>query len=643
MTELLPSIEAIASQTLESARSGRRVYVEGPVGSGRNSLMSALAQLEPSSVVLELLQLAESDAPAVALLDVASQLGTADAWPTWKTGAEDELHALARRVGQQLADANRLLLIRMPDSWLAVENARATADALPTRARSMLGGLFQSAAATVLVADAALTPGRLGFHPNTRVQLRPHTTSLSALEHVQWGEYQSAFDGLRRAIPKTINASPLAWRLAVGASALGAPHDELQGHLASSVPLPRLTQALVGQLRVFDAVRRAVQRFLAIRRSVPSRDACTISQVPTEHAPLVLQCIGYGTTEIRVSTVLRNMLANRLGDAADPVHAELATHYANVDGAASPIGLPTGELRSWCEKVHHLAHAGDVGEQWDKLDLVSPNLYWDRARHLSVIRRDYRGAAQIYRRCVERFPQDDYAWHYLGFNLERAGTSVDQVRSAYAKAVELNPEHPWWNGRLVTLLISKGRPREAQDEWRATIGRVDPEGTQVSASPWLAMNLHLWVCRAWLRTGRLQRARAVLDLIPRRLTSRGPLRTLKQRTESKPPQWTKFLSHLETSSELSTSHATAVRRCWSILERKQPDLPLPFAGRTTEDAFQFTWSYDSVLLEVDVTEDGACYWFAKDRETGDAADGTLNCKDQIPSAFAHWLETVASA
>lgn len=49
------------------------------------------------------------------------------------------------------------------------------------------------------------------------------------------------------------------------------------------------------------------------------------------------------------------------------------------------------------------------------LELPARELYWDRARSLSVEHRDYLGAAELYRECLRRFDdRDAYAWHYLG-------------------------------------------------------------------------------------------------------------------------------------------------------------------------------------------------------------------------------------
>ncbi len=641
MTDLLPNTESVCERVLEAARPGARVYVEGPVGAGRNSLVSALTASSTNPVVIELLPMVESDSPAVALLDIASQLAPNEPWPTWSTGAEGELHEIARRVGESLASSNRLMVMRMPDSWSGAEGAESGSDAVPSRARSLLSGLFQSRVTAVLVADAAVTPARLGFHPTRRFQLPAHSTGLSALDDVAWGSYFKAFEQLRGALHRQ-TGSPLAWRLAVGARVLGADIRSLDSCMSSAVPLPKLTDLLVDGLRVNASLKTALLNFMAIRRPIARADAVELSQIDPEHAPLVLECVGYGTSETRVSTVLRSLLTKKLGSAIPAVHAGFAHHYTKADGAASPLGLGNVQLHAWCEKVHHLAHSGMTDESvWADLDLVSPSFYWDRARHLSLEIRDYAAAARVYQACVDRFPEDDYAWHYLGFNLERAYGFSAQSRRAFSQAVSLNPEHPWWNSRLVTNLIGSGCAKEAEIEWRNAVERVDPEGIQVRSSPWLAHHLHLWVSRAWLKAGRLARARAVLDLVPRMFTARPPLSTHKRLLEAGTLTWTRFLENVEERCGLSSRHAAEVRKFWRVLEQHTA-IPLPMADTTADRcAFQFAWSYSNVLLEIEVSESGDVYWYGKDRFNGESDDGSARADDPLSEKLKSWLTRIS--
>ena len=163
-------------------------------------------------------------------------------------------------------------------------------------------------------------------------------------------------------------------------------------------------------------------------------------------------------------------------------------------------------------------------------------------------------------------------------------------------------------------------------------------------SNWLANNLHLWVCRAWMKAGRPNQARTVLQLVPRSFIARGPLNVLKQRVMAGTLQsrWTGFLAALETQCHLPSSHAEAVRSWWSSLERIEPALPLPAAHPTAEGEFQFAWSYPSLLLEIDVSENGEVYWFGKDRDSGHSEDGTSSARE-VSEGLRLWLEKAANA
>jgi len=204
------------------------------------------------------------------------------------------------------------------------------------------------------------------------------------------------------------------------------------------------------------------------------------------------------------------------GPSADAaVHLALADYHQSLDGAAGPMAA-SRHIVHWLEKAHGLSLSGPLGAaRWQQLERPTRELYWDRARSDSYDHHQYLAAAELYQECIERFDRSDaYSWHYLGYNLDRAGVRRKEAERAFRKAVELRPEHPWYNGRLVTFLIGQARFRAAQDEWRSALERMDPDGEYVAESPWLAQEVHRHVVKAWLRFGEVRRAREVLDDIP---------------------------------------------------------------------------------------------------------------------------------
>lgn len=125
---------------------------------------------------------------------------------------------------------------------------------------------------------------------------------------------------------------------------------------------------------------------------------------------------------------------------------------------------------------------------------------------------------------------------------------------------------------------------------------------------------------------------------------RRPLNKLKARVEKGPERWRRYLADLEHRPGLGSTHADLVRSCWTKLAEAEADLPLPMADRTPDEtAFQFAWSYASVLLEVEVSEGGELYWYGNDRILGTSEDGSVTVPEPVPAALKGWLEKVANA
>jgi hypothetical protein len=76
----------------------------------------------------------------------------------------------------------------------------------------------------------------------------------------------------------------------------------------------------------------------------------------------------------------------------------------------------------------------------------------------------YPEAADVYRKIVQEFdPEDAYAWEYLGFNLALASgrgplpeERAVEIRNAYAKAFEHDPQNPLYHGRLLGFRAQLG-------------------------------------------------------------------------------------------------------------------------------------------------------------------------------------------
>jgi len=646
MPEFIPDVATVAERVLSAARRGDGAYVEGPVGSGRNALVEKL-RAEQDAVIVDLLPLEEADAPAVAFIEVCGHLPVEDR-PSRGTGAEAELRDAAVQLGARLRDGKRFLVLRVPDSWKSVERAADVENAVPSRAAALLHGLFAGGSGVVLVSDAAITAERLGFYPRVRILLPAHHVAADALRAFDWGAYHDFFEKVARSTKAPREASPLAWRLAVGATALGHDHDEVLVALRSRMAIPDLARLVCDRLRGDQAAVEVVARFLAVRRPMKADAVSSLTGAQPELLPLLTMCIGYGGDTVRVTPLVRSILRRVLGTSSrdlSSTHEALAGHYRAADGALSPVALDSQRTRAWCEKVHHLGHAGDAGAAaWAKQELPSPEFYWDRGRRLSITEHKYNAAADVYRACAVAFPQDDYAWHYHAWNLQRGRGAVREVERAYRRAVEIAPENPWWNARLVTFLAVSGQPQESRREWQSAVERVDPEGTQARSGPWLSQNFHLQVCREWIRSGRSTWAQEVVRLVPLPQRSRGPWKFFARRISEGDRRLVEYLSSLERRHDLTGTHAQYIHRCWAWMKASLgEELPLPMAEPTADgERFQFAWSYRSVLVEVEVLPTGGVQWFAKDRLT-DAAAGGESTIGQTDAELIAWLRKTVDA
>jgi len=264
MTDILrPDNRQYVDDVLAQIKSRQSVYVEGPTGSGRGTMLDALR--EAGGVVLELLALEESDASAVALLEMYSW-SSADL--QLSRGTDAEAYSAAFQALRALAGHEGAFLVaRLPASWKLLERQVDTDDAVPRRARAVFNALLHSELPIVLIADAAIRCSDLGFHPSLRITLPPHEVPLSALGSIEWEAYERSFAALSEAAPE-LRASPLTWRLAIGLVGLGARPAAVVSQLPrlSLLELARKVgrwiwsrwPALLDRLSLFQAIRRPV-------------------------------------------------------------------------------------------------------------------------------------------------------------------------------------------------------------------------------------------------------------------------------------------------------------------------------------------------------------------------------------------------
>lgn len=492
-----------------------KLAIRAAIGAGRHSIAKQLAQVM-DLVILELPAFDDMDAPLHGLVQLASQAGTLDT-ALAGTGSDFVRHVTV--AAQSLADQGRAVVVVMP-----VPRA-ATAGEAESVTRQRLEQLLTAVISVPTLRVAVLaTPGtRLRDRFTMTVEL---TAPQIAAPQIRASDLPGDFGAAARALAGWMASSgwvstPLEARLQVGLIALGERPDDV------GLKLEALARKLVHQLRRWRTVAAAVKRLLVVRRPIPISEIPAVSGVEPHWQPLLTECIGYGMDIVRVPEVTRQVLLDTLRASAavddderaalEEAHSALATWHESRDGVRSLRDLPRDQAIHWLEKVHHLALGGAAcATRWAEQEPAGREQLWERARYLSHELRHFHEAAQIYEDSIERFGEDPYSRHYLAYNLDRARGDREQIRRGYHFAAEADPENPWWQQRWIRFLIAHGTLVEARAAWQRAIRSIDPDGTRLRRSPWLALNFHFWIARRWLAVGRLEDARAVLSEVPER-------------------------------------------------------------------------------------------------------------------------------
>lgn len=358
--------------------------------------------------------------------------------------------------------------------------------------------------------------------------------------------FQEVFRLREASEPGTFLGDPEAWgSLAASAEHLAYTLDE--HHLRTFTPLQ--LRLLVAHVSVTSA--EEVSRWLPThrsRREIALRLLTTLAERPALHdlhtawkrlaqvrrpfseelltevvgrlSPrsdeLLRRCILYrgGDAYVLHETLRRDafkVMTQEEREAADGELELLAGHYTRVRRAEDDRRSGTGLLAAM-EGFYYAARAGsrdllaDGPFFVDQLDLLGKTLSYDL--------RDYGGAAEVFAQAVALDSNDDYAHHYLAYNLDRAGRDPDRVEQHYRRAIELNGRHPWWRARLVSYLIVRGRTTDARTEWDSAIDELSIADREESAS--FYETLHGWVAGGLLRRGQLDFAEEVLSDVPHR-------------------------------------------------------------------------------------------------------------------------------
>ncbi len=521
MAGLALGVDQTCERVMDALDERRCAWVVGDIGSGRSTLARTLVRTLDRAVWVDLLELDEADAIIGGLFGAVAHVDDEEARRSilkdWSS-MQEATRELAAKAGDELT-----VVATVPRTWSmeAAVHDEPWQNALAHRARAFLQGLTSARLRVVVITTRDTRPVELGRDGLETIPLARPKNTRALLRSVDWGDYEQAAQALDAALPEELEPSPIHLRLAVGAVALDATAPSIARDLERprGEALRAISDDIVDRLSLerHDELRRSIVRQLLARRPIPRGQVEALTGVPSGHRAFVTECLGYGDDDIRVSPDIRRRFGRLLARQSDEdaelhetTHRRLAEYYETLDGAANIASTFGAATTAWLEKTHHRAHLEPATED----DLPAREMYWARGRELSIHRKRPDAAAAVYEKCVAKFDDDAYAWHYLAVNLERAGKDRKRAEQAYRRAIELESSNPWWNSRLTTFLIGQGRPRAARTAWREALDCVDPDGERVAESAWLGEHFHRWACRAWLEVGSVSDAFEILQGIP---------------------------------------------------------------------------------------------------------------------------------
>jgi tetratricopeptide (TPR) repeat protein len=529
-TPALPEVEAAAeklARAVASAPAGPESLwqIAGVATAGKSSCLARLADRLQADTTLKPIIVSPPahhlDAGPSALNDVAVGLakhgflnGEFAAWQAepmpwlkrvqavrdWVSGAKDEV----------------VLLCDEPRSW----GANRELDDFFAR-RSFDAAFFLSGLPCRRVVTGKLA---VPLAPLERVELRPSTPEREWLADVSgWGTLATAAAQLADSTLLRRSPTALQVRLLIAVVALTSLRA-VEEHFSDS-PDPRgVVRLLAHTITETPGHRRLWEAWHALSLTRRSLDDDLLKElIPTRLTTLerdiVRNCLLYGEDELQLHDVLKLHAARwraehqetpKVRALVDRTTRKLFAIHSGRFVALSAEDEPAAVAESM-EAFHFAASSGDA-----KLIQQATPLFVEQLDalgwSLSYERRDYVGAANAFSAALNWDDQDDYAHHYLAYNLDRAGRSPDDVEAHYRRAIELNPTHPWWRSRLVIFLLSEGRLADARDEWDDALFEIGVgEG---DASPALYERLHCWVAGAFLAAGEVRFAREILDEVP---------------------------------------------------------------------------------------------------------------------------------
>ncbi|WP_044965763.1 ATP-binding protein [Sorangium cellulosum] len=509
-------LEEAVAQLRELIEAGAtRIAIQAPPGSGKTTVLDALAvALAGSRRVVRIALPEADDAALVALVDAAIQLGFAS--PDLLDRVVPRHEPARVSWSEKLAAVREALACTGSDVLVLVDDPRFQAASGPEselftrRAVEVTETLLRASAGTIVLAGSRIPDG-VAEHASFRLPL--------VLDPVQ----AQADDATGRLDGGPLRAlSPVVQQVLRALRAAGVD----VGH--ARPPQLRLDSLVERELgRVFHEdveLRRTVARLAVLRvpfapELLERAGLASLGERSRNVAALLLHTLDDGACTVPAA-LAREIRALLSDDLAAEAHRFAAVYHRDRHERARQREDVAAAIREELEEIYHLTRIGDAAallarslqfvEQYDALgkSLSQKALGAPREQEESL-RRD---AVRAYERAIEHDRKDAYAHHYIGYNLDLLGSEPERVEREYVAARDLDPGHPWHHGRYIGFLVTRAWMDEAREAWERALGDLADTGGPLQ--PAIYEDLHAQIARLLLARSELDFAADVLEDVP---------------------------------------------------------------------------------------------------------------------------------
>ena len=519
MKTLLPEVERLVDEWTDLIVSGfpedgAICQATGPATAGKSSLLGELEQRllrEGRHAVRVAPPAAALDAGPAALLEIGGALkdqnvlnGEVEKLVDPERPWQDKIQLVRSWFDELGPDA--VLLCDEPLDW----GRREVDDRFAAHGRDVSDLVFDLNCVRVI-------GGRLpdAHRASVSARLQRESDPMAWLQdREEWGELADVAEALAEGAAYLVDYSPLEIRLFVAHAVVTTPADvlawvsDMQSRRAIS---RRLLDRLNGR-SAFRPLAQVWERLAVVRRSIPDELLTTLgeNQLGDLMKSVLRHCILYPSGgEYVLHETLRADAEGRLSEPTRKgTHRTLVEHYRAVFGGLDGVEHRRA-LVAELEAFHHATATGDV-ELVDDCRVFFVDQLDALGRWLSYEEHKYSAAVDVFRRSLAWDGDDDYAHHYLAYNLDIQGIEPGKVEEHYQEALNRNDEHSWWWARYINFLIVRGRTDDARREWDNALDALLPaEGDE-----YLYNHLHMWILPTLLHRGQVDFANAVLADIP---------------------------------------------------------------------------------------------------------------------------------